>query len=154
MGLFNDIGKKTTQTTNKIAKETKLKLKINENKSKIKDLYGIIGKKIYENHVREEKIDTENAIIKNCNEIDKLSDEIEKARKEILILNNKKMCKKCFAEIQTDDNYCPKCGERQTEQKNVFEQAEEKLEQADISPKNKKEAEIIKEELEKKNNDN
>ena len=39
MGFFNDLGKKTSKTTTKIAREAKLKMKINENKGKIKDLY-------------------------------------------------------------------------------------------------------------------
>ena len=55
MGFFNDLGKKTSETTSKIAKETKLKMKINENKGKVSDLYEEIGKKVYEKHVREEK---------------------------------------------------------------------------------------------------
>ena len=56
MGFFNDIGKKTSEATSKIAKETKLKMKINENKGKIKELYEEIGKKVYEKHVREENV--------------------------------------------------------------------------------------------------
>ena len=44
MGFFNDIGKKTSEATSKIAKETKLKMKINENKGKVKELYEEIGK--------------------------------------------------------------------------------------------------------------
>ena len=63
------------------------------------------------------------------------------------------MCKKCFAEIEKDSIFCPKCGEKQTEEKTVFEKAEEKLERSDISSENEKEAEIIKEELEEKNNE-
>ena len=63
MDFFDKLGKKASETykgaaekTSKIAKETKLKMAINENKSKINDLYEEIGKKIYENHVREEKV--------------------------------------------------------------------------------------------------
>ena len=56
MGFFNDLGKKTTEATSKITKETKLKLKMNENKGKISDLYEEIGKKVYEKHIREENI--------------------------------------------------------------------------------------------------
>ncbi len=151
MGFFNDLGKKTTETTSKIAREAKLKMKITENKGKIKDLYGEIGRKIYENHVREEDIDIKEFIADDCSKIDTLSKEIEDSRKEILVLNNKKMCKKCFAEIERDSMFCPKCGERQTEEKTVLEKAEEKLEEANISPENEKEAEIVKEELEEKN---
>lgn len=153
MGFFNDLGKKTSKTTTKIAREAKLKMKINENKGKIKDLYEELGRKVYENHVREENVDISEFINDDCSKIDVLSKEIEDARKEILVLNNKKMCKKCFAEIEKDSIFCPKCGEKQTEEKTVFEKAEEKLEKSDISPENEKEAEIIKEELEEKNNE-
>lgn len=153
MGFFNDLGKKTTETTNKIAREAKLKMKINENKGIIKDLYETIGKKVYENHVREENIDIREFIKDDCLKIDKLSNEIEKARKEILELSNKKMCKKCFAEIEKNAMFCPKCGEKQTEEKTVFEKAEQKLEEVEISPENEKEAEIVKEELEQKNSE-
>ena len=151
MGFFNDWGKKTTETTTKIAREAKLKMKITENKSKINDLYKEIGRKVYEGHVREENIDIREFIKEDCSKIDELSKEIEDARKEILVLNNKKMCKKCFAEIEKDSMFCSKCGEKQTEEKTVLEKAEEKLEEADISPENEKEAEIVKEELKEKN---
>ena len=131
MGFFNEIGKKTSETTTKIAREAKLKMKITENKGKIKDMYQEIGRKVYENHVREENIELNEYIKSDCEEIDKLSKETEEARKEILVLNNKKLCKKCFAEIEKDAMFCSKCGEKQTE----------------------KEAEIVKEQLEEKNNE-
>ncbi len=153
MGFFNELGKKTTETTSKIAREAKLKMKITENKGKIKDLYCEIGRKIYENHVREENLDIKEFVSDDCSKIDSLSKEIEDARKEILVLNNKKMCNKCFAEIENDSMFCPKCGEKQTEEKTVLEKAEEKLEEVNISPENEKEAEIVKEELEQKNSE-
>ena len=153
MGFFNEIGKKTSETTTKIAREAKLKMKITENKGKIKDMYQEIGRKVYENHVREENIELNEYIKSDCEEIDKLSKETEEARKEILVLNNKKLCKKCFAEIEKDAMFCSKCGEKQTEKKTVFEKAEEKLDNTEISPQNEKEAEIVKEQLEEKNNE-
>ncbi len=152
MGFFNDLGKKTTETTTKIAREAKLKMKITENKGKIKDTYEEIGRKIYESHVREEDINIKELVNSDCLKIDELSKEIENSRKEILVLNNKKMCKKCFAEIERDALFCPKCGEKQTEEKTILEKAEEKLEKSDISQKNEKEAEIVEEELKEKNN--
>ncbi len=153
MGFFNELGKKTAETTTKIATEAKLKMKITENKGKIKDLYEELGRKIYENHVREENIDIKEFVSDDCSKIDALSKEIEEARKEILVLNNKKMCKKCFAEIETSAVFCPKCGEKQTEEKTVLEKAKEKLEESDISLENRKEEEIVKEELQEKNNE-
>lgn len=152
MGFFNDITKKTTDVTAKITREAKLKIKINEDKSKIKELYETIGKKVYENYVRENKTNIEQIIEEDCINLDKLSKGIQEARKEILILNNKKMCQKCFAQIEANSKFCPECGDKQSQEETVFEKAEEKLENTEILPHNKKEAEIVKEELEQKNN--
>ena len=113
MGFFNEIGKKTTEATSKITKETKLKLKINDNKNKISDLYEEIGKKVYEKHVRSEEISIKEELQEECAKIDELSKEIEEARKEILILNNKRQCPKCYAEIEKDALFCSKCGQKQ-----------------------------------------
>lgn len=151
MSFFNDIGKKTTETTAKIATEAKLKIEIAENKERVKEFYEELGRKVYENHIREENIDIDELISEDCSKIDTLSKEIENARKQILELNNKKMCKKCFAEIETSSIFCSQCGERQTEEETVLEKAEEKLERTEISPQNTKEAEIVKEKLEEKN---
>ena len=153
MSFFNELGKKTTETTAKIATEAKLKIEIAENKEKIKDLYIELGRKVYENHVREENLNIHEFISDDCSKIDEISKQIENARKEILVLNNKKMCKKCFAQIQTDYIFCPQCGEKQTEEKTILEKAKEKLEEVDISSENEKEAEIVKEELQEKNNE-
>lgn len=152
MGFFDNISKKTTETTSKIAREAKLKMKINENKGRINKLYETIGKTVYEDYIREENINIKELIKNDCLNIDKLSKEIDEARKEILILNNKKMCKKCYAEIESDDMFCPKCGQKQTDEKTTFEKAEEKIKSGEISSEKVEEGEIIKEELEKKNN--
>lgn len=129
MGFFNDLGKKTTEATSKITKETKLKLKINENKGKISDLYEEIGKKVYEKHIREENINIKEEVCEECEKIDALSKEIEEARQEILKLNKKRQCHSCFAEIEKDALFCPKCGVKQEPEaevaKNVPETAEE-----------------------------
>lgn len=153
MSFFNDLGKKTTETTAKIATEAKLKIEIAENKERIKEFYEELGRKVYENHIREENININDLISKDCSKIDSLSEQIANARNQILELNNKKMCKKCFAEIETSSIFCSQCGERQTEEETTLEKAEEKLEKAEISPKNTKEAEIVKEKLEEKNSE-
>ena len=113
MGFFSDLGRKTSETTGKIAKETKLKIKINENKGKITDIYEEIGKKVYEKHIREENIDIKVDLEEECSKIDELSQEIEEARLEILKLNQKRLCSKCGAEIEKGAAFCPKCGEKQ-----------------------------------------
>ena len=152
MGFFDDLGKKTTEKTTKITRETKLKFKINENKSKAKELYTEIGKKVYEKHVREENIVIKDFIQEECARLDEISKEIEDARKEILVLNNKKLCKKCFAEMDKDANFCPKCGDKQSNEETVLEKAEGKIENDKISEEKKDEAKDVKTELQDKNN--
>ena len=148
MGFFSDLGKKTTETAGKISKETKLKLKINDNKGKINDLYEQIGKKVYEKHIREEEISIKNELDNECAQIDSLSKEIEEARIEILKLNNRKICSKCSAEIESTAQFCPKCGEKQNvEEKTVQEEALEKLENSDVAPEKQGEAEAVTEDL-------
>ena len=148
MGFFSDIGKKTSETTSKIARETKLKMKINENKGKITDIYEVIGKKVYEKHIREESIRIEEDLNEECSKLDELSKEIEDARIEILKLNKKKLCNSCSAEIENNAQFCSKCGQKQEpEQPTVKEAALEKLENAEISPDKKEEAEAVKEDL-------
>ncbi|MBO4816011.1 MAG: zinc ribbon domain-containing protein [Clostridia bacterium] len=160
MGFFDNLTKKTTETTSKIAKktteatskitkETKLKLKISEYKGKINDLYEEIGKKIYENHIKELK-DENNGIEELCMQIDDISSQIEEARKEILILNNKKLCKKCFAEIESDAAFCSKCGEKQEEVKSTFEKAEEEIKEVEVLPKNEEKKEAAEIQIEEK----
>lgn len=154
MKVFNKISRKTTEATNKIAREAKLKMKISDNKCKIKDLYEEIGKISYESHIREKGTNLYKKIKDNCLKIDKLSKEIEEYRKEILTLNHKKMCIKCYSEIGDEDLFCPKCGKKQTEEKTTFEKAEQKIETVEVPKEKKEEAKIVKEELEQKNNDN
>lgn len=147
MGFFSDITKKTSEATGKIARETKLKLKISENKNKIEEIYEEIGKKVYEKHIREQSIDINTDLKEECSKIDALSEEIESARLEILELNKKTLCKKCAAEVEKEATFCPKCGERLSEEPTKKEEAIQKLEEADIKPENEEKAEAVKEDL-------
>lgn len=117
--------KYTQEKTTKIAKIAKLKALMNEDKQKVEDLYNEIGKKLYENHVRAEKIDIVSKIEDICKEIDAYADEIELTRKEILKLKDLKQCKKCNYEMELEYKFCPNCGE---EQKEVLENKEENSE--------------------------
>ena len=120
MRFFDNLGKKaskaydiTAEKTGKLAKEAKYRMKINENKSDINDLYKEIGKKVYEKHVREENIDIKTELEEECTKIDVLSAEIETCLKSILELRDKKQCPNCHAEIEVDSEFCPKCGAKQ-----------------------------------------
>ncbi len=109
MGFFSDIGKKTTETADKIAKETKLKRKISDNKEKIVKQYGLMGKKAYEAY----KNGAQPALEEDYTQIDTWFNENEEARLEILKLNQKKVCSNCATEIMNNVSFCPKCGQKQ-----------------------------------------
>lgn len=121
MEFFDKIGKKaseaykvTADKTGKIARETKLKFKMSELKTKVEDIYREIGKEIYEKHVENEEVPVD-SINEKCNRIDEINDEIEEINKECLELRDKKKCQKCFKEIEKDMKFCPECGAKQEE---------------------------------------
>ena len=120
MEFFDKLTKKASETykgaaekTGKIAKEAKLKLKINENKSKIQDIYEEIGKKVYEKHVAEQEINIKEELEDECTRIDVLSAEIETFFSEILELSDLKQCENCHEKIEKGSKFCPKCGAEQ-----------------------------------------
>ena len=113
----------TAEKTSKIAKETKIKMQINEYKGDIKDIYIEIGEYVYEKFVKGEKTDLEE-LNQRCEEIQILSDKIVNCKNEILKLNEKRQCKNCYAEIEISANYCPNCGFKQENE----EQEENKTE--------------------------
>ena len=149
MEFFNKLGdianktyQKTSKKTGEIAKEAKIKMKMNENKSKINDIYEEIGKIVYQKHIHGEDVKIEEDLNTYCNQIDELSKEIEKCQEEVLNLKNKRICENCYAEIELSSKYCPHCG---------FEQAEEKKE--DIKEESKEEkttVEIVEEDKKEK----
>ena len=155
MDFLNKIGKKVSQTydataekTSKIAKEAKLRMKINENKSDIKELYTEFGKKVYENHVREENIDIQKDLEEECTKIDVVSSEIETCLKSILELKERKQCPKCHSEIGLDAVFCPNCGEKQTDvETKETEDIINDLENSEIKPENETEKEIVEQKL-------
>lgn len=120
MDFLSKLGKKASETynaasekTGKLAKEAKLRMKMNENKSKINDIYTQIGKKVYERHTTDGEINIKKDLEEECTKIDVLSAEIETCLKEIMLLKDKKQCVKCFAEIEKDAKFCIKCGAEQ-----------------------------------------
>lgn len=124
MDFFNKLGnianktyKSASQKTGEIAKEAKTKMKMNENKGKIKDLYEEIGKIVYQKHIHGEEVKIEEDLNTYCKQIDELSKEVEKAQEEVLALKNKRICENCYVEIDLKSRYCPHCGFEQPEEK-------------------------------------
>lgn len=114
--------KYTAEKTAKIAKETKLKMKISECKREIEKIYREIGETVYEKSVVDQDIDKEE-IKEKCDKIDELTGKIVECKNEILSLKERKQCRNCYEEIEKDAKYCPNCGCHQEEVKD-----EEKVE--------------------------
>lgn len=142
MEFFDKLGKKaseaykvTADKTGKLAKEAKLRMKISDLKSQINTIYKEIGETVYQKHTREGEYDITKEIEEKCTKIDVLSDEIESNLKQCLELKDKRQCPNCFAEIEKDVKFCPKCGAKQEEiqeepakEVEVIEKAEEQKE--------------------------
>ena len=99
MEFFDMIGKKaseaykiTADKTGKLAKETKLKIRMGEIKAQTNEIYQEIGKKVYEKHVREEDISIKEELEEECTKLDVLSDEIDSLLNQCLELRDKKQC--------------------------------------------------------------
>lgn len=148
MEFFDKLTKKATETykgaaekTGKLAKEAKLKIKINENKSKINDLYQEIGKKVYQKHASNEDVCVKKEIEEECAQIDILSTEIDEYHKQILSLSDIKVCENCKETISKNAKFCPKCGQ---EQPQVEEKEEEALEVEVVGEQTQEENETTK----------
>lgn len=121
MEIFEKIGdaasktyKFTAEKGAKIAKETKMKMKINECKRQIEDIYREIGETVYEKFVVDEEI-SKTELKEKCEEIDNLTHKIVDCKNEILKVKEKRQCKNCYEEIEISAHYCPNCGFEQEE---------------------------------------
>lgn len=136
MEFFDKLGKKATEAykitadkTGKIAKETKLKIKMSGLRTQVEDLYKEIGKKVYEEHIREDeeaKGNIKEELEELCTKIDVLSDEIEDLLEQCLELRDKKQCKNCYVEMDKEYKYCPNCGAKQEDESKQYENFQNK----------------------------
>ena len=122
MEFFDKLGKKaseaykvTADKTGKIAKEAKLKMKMADLKGQANDIYMEIGKKVYEKHEKEETLDIKKELEEECTKLDVISDEIDSILKECIDLKDKKVCQKCYSQIEKNMKFCPECGAKQEE---------------------------------------
>lgn len=122
MDFFEKLSKKATETyknvadkTNKIASESNIKSKMNDNKKKIGEIYTEIGKKVYQRYATDGTLDVKNDIQEELNRIDELTKEIENAEAEILTLSGFKKCVQCNQNVPINSKFCPACGAVQPE---------------------------------------
>lgn len=137
--MASETYKKTSKKTGELAQEAKIRMKMNEDKGKIKDLYGEIGKIVYQKHIDHAPISIEDDLGEYCTQIDDLAAGIDKALDQILTLRGKRICEKCHEEIDIKVNFCPSCGAEQppipveevVEEEEVPENEEEKTEETE-----------------------
>ena len=141
MEFFEKLGKKASDTfnsaaeiTNKIASETKIKLKINDCKSKIKDVYQDIGKIVYQKFVLDGKLEVKEDIEEQLSRISELTNQIEEYEKQILDLSDKKQCVNCKNKIEKNAKFCPECGTEQPEE--VVHEVEVVEDEETVNPEN------------------
>ena len=143
MEFFNKLGKKATEAykvtadkTGKLAKETKLRVKIAELRTDITKAYEEIGKEVYQNHSKEQKEDITNVLEEKCSKIDDINNQIEELSKECLNLKDKRQCPNCHAEIDVNVDFCPKCGAKQETPKDyTVEDVESETEETETADK-------------------
>jgi hypothetical protein len=90
---------------------SKLSIDISSEEKVIREIYEKIGEKIYKDYT-ENKI-TDKNLIDKCEEIEHIKKNISSLKKKVIKLKDKKLCKKCGAEMDKKDMFCPKCGKEQ-----------------------------------------
>lgn len=121
MDIFDRIGKTATKAyqftadkTNKLSKEAKLRINMNNKKSQINTLYKEIGKSVYRKHL-DLDLEENDIIEEKIKNIDILSDEIKNISNQLLDLKDIKECKNCYSKILKEYKFCPNCGANQSE---------------------------------------
>lgn len=164
MDFFDKLGKKASKTykvtaekTGKLAKETKLKFKINDLRSSVIDMYEEIGKKVYEIHEEGKKsVNFEKDLAEEIEKLEKIASEITKLNEECLSLKDKRKCPECYYEVEREANFCSNCGVKLEKEKVAEpELVEEEIDKDENEEKKKEEKEDKKLEHKenKKNND-
>ena len=117
MGVFNDFGKKISQTsqdavqkTKDLAEVSKLNSQINASQKTIKETYTQIGEKyfsLYRNSSAPELQQFVDLISSNMDKIEQLKADIQRVKKIAV-------CPKCGTECSTSTPFCGSCGTQLT----------------------------------------
>lgn len=102
------IAKEVAKRTSNVIAHTKLTFAVNEAQSKIKDIYGEIGKTLYTKHL--DGIDCGEDFTDSFAQLDNLMDEVEALTAKIAELKNSLKCPECGAYNSSESDYCSKCG--------------------------------------------
>jgi hypothetical protein len=116
--MFDKVSKKVTDTAKAAAKKSgdlvevaKLNLSIGTEEDKIKKVYIDLGKVTYETFTNGGEVDE---VLKSyCEMIKSHEENIKDIKMKILELKDLKLCPGCGVELDSDFDYCSKCGAKQ-----------------------------------------
>lgn len=113
MAIFNELGKKISQTTQSAVKSTKefadtarLNSQIADEQKQINNHYIQIGKKYYDSY----RDSAENEFASECTAITDGFAKIEKLEADILVVKGIKKCPNCGEDVAIAVAFCGKCG--------------------------------------------
>ncbi|MEG1008483.1 MAG: zinc ribbon domain-containing protein [Clostridia bacterium] len=138
--ISKKVGEGATETyktvadkSGKLFEEAKNKIAISDKQNDIEQIYCDMGKTVYDVYVKGE--DVGKAFSKECKNIDKINDEVEEMKKNILFNKKLRKCQNCNEIIDIDSVYCINCGEKQKAVKIKKEKKEvEKEEETLVCP--------------------
>lgn len=107
MEFFDKISKKT----NTMIDSNKIKGNINTQKNERTKLYTLLGEKVYNNFDKLGEV--QNEFMTDCEQIRECESKISEFEDKLTLLQGKKTCKKCGADIESEAKFCPSCGETQ-----------------------------------------
>ena len=123
MDFFDKLGKKVSDTyntasekTTKLARETKLKMLISENRDIQKQLFEKLGQDFYKIFLYKRDSEVSIQFIEKFKALDKTEETIKNYENEILSLKGFRNCIKCGEPFNMDFEFCPKCGYKQGEE--------------------------------------
>ncbi|MCI8387245.1 MAG: zinc-ribbon domain-containing protein [Clostridiales bacterium] len=119
MGFFDDLSKnaksfaeKAVKKTGEVAESAKLTISLKSEESKLEGLFSALGKLCYD------KAD-DGLIAAQILEIDEQKTVIAQIKAEIAANSGKSYCAGCGKEISSDSAFCPHCGAKQEQKKNI-----------------------------------
>lgn len=125
MGFFDDLTKnaksfaeKAVKKTGEVAESAKLTISLKSEESKLENLFAALGKLCYEKA-------EDGLIAAQILEIDEQKTVIAQIKAEIAANSGKVFCQSCGKEIDADTAFCPHCGAKQEQKKNVTTAAAE-----------------------------
>jgi len=101
------------QSTGEMLEVAKLNLDVRSAEDKINTLFAKMGKLVFASYENGKVKDAD--MIALCETVKTSYVNVEELRRKILELRNKKACVKCKAELNENDPFCNKCGEKQPE---------------------------------------